>query len=471
MGIKRYIATQDSSITDAFKENLLTRATSSNMGASDSLEVFSLYGQSTTTSLEKSRILVQFPIDTIISDRDTGNIPGVGSVNFFVKLSNAPHPNSLPRNFTLSAQAVSRSWTEGIGLDMEDYLDVGAVNWASASVNTPWNTPGGDYHASPTYTQYFDNGYEDLQLNITSLVEEWIAGTKGNNGIGIMLDSTQETGSTSFYTKKFFARGSQFFYKRPWIEAQFDSSKKDDRRSFYLSSSLAPAEDNLNTIFLYNRFRGKLVNIPAVGTGSIFVSLYSGSTVPLGNPLTLHKDLTVVTGGFVSTGIYSASLAINTSFDYVFDVWHNNAGIQFTTGSKITIVDPVDESDPSIPNYVLNITNLKSSYSTLEKARLNLFVRNKDWQPTIYTVATNTAEGVSVEDAYFSIFRVTDNYNVISYGTGSQNHTRLSLDRNGNYFDLHMNLLEPGYTYGIKFLFKNSLDYFEQKEVFKFRVD
>ena len=42
---------------------------------------------------------------------------------------------------------------------------------------------------------------------------------------------------------------------------------KDDRSNFYYSSSLAPAEDNLNTIYLYNNIAGRLKNIPAVGTG------------------------------------------------------------------------------------------------------------------------------------------------------------------------------------------------------------
>ena len=308
-------------------------------------------------------------------------------------------------------------------------------------------------------------------MDITPLVEQWIDGTKTNYGVGIFLTASQETGSTSVYTKKFFARESEFFFKRPWIEARFDSSKKDNRTSFYKSSSLAPAADNLNLLYLYNRFKGKLVNIPAVGEGLIYLSLYSGSTVPVGSRLTLHKSQTVITGGYVTTGTYSASVAINTAFDYVFDVWHNDAGTDFVTGSKITVLDPVEETNPAIPNFSINITNLKPTYSPIENARFNLFIRDRNWQPTIYTVANATAEGTSIEDAYFKIVRTTDNLDVIAYGTGSQNHTRLSLDTNGNYFDLDMSLLEPDYSYSIKFLFKNSGEYQEQQETFRFRID
>ena len=43
--IKRFYATKDNTITNAFEENLTIRGTGSNMGASDVLEVFSIYGQ------------------------------------------------------------------------------------------------------------------------------------------------------------------------------------------------------------------------------------------------------------------------------------------------------------------------------------------------------------------------------------------------------------------------------------------
>jgi len=49
----------------------------------------------------------------------------------------------------------------------------------------------------------------------------------------------------------------------------------------------------------------------------------------------------------------------------------------------------------------------------------------------------------------------------------------MSYDESGNYFDLDMNLLEPGYEYGLKFSFyDNQLSsWVEQDKVFKFRVE
>ena len=66
MAIKRYLASADNTITNAFKENLSTRGTDANMGAADSLEVFSIYGQASTSSVEKSRILVHGQIQLLM---------------------------------------------------------------------------------------------------------------------------------------------------------------------------------------------------------------------------------------------------------------------------------------------------------------------------------------------------------------------------------------------------------------------
>ena len=112
-------------------------------------------------------------------------------------------------------------------------------------------------------------------------MEEWLGSVYSNYGFGISLSASQEatasynlTGSaTSFYTKRFFSRTSQYFFKRPAIEARWNSSRKDDRSNFYYSSSVAPAADNINTLYLYNIINGKLTNIPLTGS-NIYVKLY-----------------------------------------------------------------------------------------------------------------------------------------------------------------------------------------------------
>ena len=628
MAIKRYYAKKDNTITNAFKENLTTRGTGSNMGASDILEVFSIFGQANSSSAEESRVLIKFDCtastDSIKADRDAGILPISGSVNFFLRLYNAPHSQTLPKSYTMDVSAISGSWNEGTGIDMEGYKDVGASNWINGTLNptaatmtlvaasalnsrngttitltntdgtavtfttdntktetqstatligtsgvstlakavtsvhnalsaaitagtlkmsistldvssgnitltqsvagtagnttkpanitgitfaanfaggtgTEWILTGGDYFtdASSSFTASFDSGVEDVELDITPLVEQWLSssnlGQKEDEGVGVFLSSEYSSASRSYYTKKFFARGTEFFYKQPNIEARWDSSIEDDRGNFFYSSSLATAAENLNTIFFYNYFRGRLRNIPDIGTGNIGVSVFSSSAgSPAGSAISLVADGThvlstgvfAVTGGQVSTGIYSASFtmtAASAPLTTINDVWFKldnsvadaSTGVQYGTGTiEPKIVTNLYNAPSS--EYLVTITNLRQKYRPEETARFRVYTRQKDWTPTIYTKAVSTPETEVVESGSFEVFRVIDDLKVIPHGTGSTPyHTFMSYDVSGSYFDLDMGLFQPGFMHGIKLAFYNEdIDsWVEQPEVFKFKVE
>jgi len=500
MSIKRYTAIKDNTITNAFESNLTTRGTGSNMGRADSLEVFSIFAQASSASNEQTRILVQFPVSssdtgtTILADRTAGKIPVSGSVNFFLKMFNVAHDQTVPRDFTLNISPISQSWEEGYGLDMENYSDktydgTGST-WISAAARTLWTNvnsttlEGGSYLSaswmgSPVtvydefnYKKTFDGGTEDLEINITGLVEQWIIGTASsgyeNYGVGIHLTASQESGSRSYYTKKFSARSSEFFFNRPIIEARWDSSRKDQRGSFYVSSSALSSTDNLNTIYFYNYVRGQPKNLPNVETGLINLQVYTSSSG--GEQLTTTTDASPmpVTGGWVATGIYSASFALDTTASVVYDRWYSGS-IYYHTGS-ITPETTTPSNIFDTAEYITSITNLRSEYLNNDVARIRLYTRKRNWNPTIYTVATANIENSVIDDVYFKVFRAVDDKDVISYGTGSLNHTRLSYDVSGSYFDLDMSLLEVGFEYGIRFVFYTNGSYDEHNTTFKFKV-
>jgi hypothetical protein len=474
MAIKRYFANADTTITNAFKANLVSRGVSGNMGLSDILEVFSIYGQSNPSSSELSRVLVQFPVSNISLDRTAGLIPASGSVSWYLKLYNAKHSSTTPKNYSLVVNQVSSSWDEGEGLDMEDYTDIGTANWinaaSSSSGTSSWASQGGDYHASPTSKQTFDVGTENLIVDVSSMVEEWLAGTKQNYGFGVRLSSSLEQQAKSFYTKKFFARGSEFFFYRPVLEARWNSIRRDNRGTFIASSSLASAADNLNTIYLYNVVRGQLKNIPSIGTGQIYVKIYTDSS---GSETITATPNNPVTGGWYSTGIYTASFALNTTASQVFDRWFDSSLTTcFHTGS-IDIVDLEAQDYGTTNNYVISLVNGKPIYDNAEQARFRFFIRRKDWNPTIYNVATSEIQSEIIESASYKIVRVSDNLEVVPYDTGSLQSTGLSYDVSGSYFDLDMNILEPDYMYQIKLMFYDAATtrWKEQVQTFKFRVE
>jgi len=271
----------------------------------------------------------------------------------------------------------------------------------------------------------------------------------------------------SYYTKKFFGRGSEFFFKRPTIEAVWDSSIKDDRGNFYASSSLLPASENIGTIYLYNSIGGRLRNIPDVGTGEIYVKVYSSASDGI------VVSPTTITGGHVSTGIYSASFELDTSYTTVYDRWFSSGLTTCYHTGTINIKTHNASGYSAYPNYVTNLTNLKSTYYTNETNRFRFYVREKDWSPTIYTVASKETDTLIIQSGSYQIHRLIDDLIAIPYDTGSNKGTEMSFDISGNYFDLKMDLLEPGYSYGIKVAFYDDAvdSYVEQPYVWKFRVE
>ena len=652
--IRIYTASADNTIVNSFRSNLSIRATGSNAGQADILEVYSVYGRESTSSQELSRALIQFPIDQIKNDRTHNRIPASGSVKFFLNLYNAEHSMAVPRNMKLVVNPLYNSWQEGVGLDLEGYRDLTrgneGSNWmkrantpgvaeirtftftsddktkyaAGSGVNyvklyngtgpddttrfnvwfrasggdaaptadgtevvvnisdssddtaaefaekfklavdaltdnfdaerngavvtvtnkalgpsthanlqgvlgnidiaitqkgtqeTPWHSVsgGGDFLSSSTtpdiyadyhYTQLFESGLEDLNMNITALVERWIEGPGGggdaggiaNYGMGIKLTSSQEAlnyssqvkassapsvqnipdgATTSSYTKRFFARGTEFFFKRPRIHAVWDSSRRDQRGQFHISSSLASGE-NINDIYFYNYVRGRLRSIPS--SDSLTVSIYSSSAgLPTSTRLRIKNAtkpgvyVDSVTATEVETGVYKARLQVVDKLTTLHDVWSLGTE-QVHTGTILTTAldTAVHAREPS---YRLSITNLQNSYTPKQVARFNLYVREKNWNPTIYTKAIASAPTISIPTASYRVVREYDNLEAVSHDTGSGLlGTGLSYDISGNYFDFDMSMLEPDYEYCFKFAFYDEeLDSWqEQNESFKFRVN
>ena len=256
-------------------------------------------------------------------------------------------------------------------------------------------------------------------------------------------------------------------------------------------------EDNLNTLYLYNSVNGQLKNVPGLenAAAKIYVQLFSGSTSgPSGSALDLVTTTdfttvavpTVITGGYVSTGIYSASFALTaaaTPLEKVCDVWYLDGGDKlgdqiFTGSSNPKVFRSSTENVPS--SYVININNLKPSYNNSEVARFRVFTRIKDWNPTIYSKAVAKVENYLLHNMYFKINRTIDDESIIPYGTGSTSpqpvgsaasYTRLSYDVSGSYFDLDMSMLESGYMYYIQLAYYENSSYKQFNQSFNFKVE
>jgi len=377
---------------------------------------------------------------------------------------------------------------EGTGLTVGNFL--------GGDGTAEWSTQGGDFTLNGKWgslSSSYVTGTEDMEIDVSDLVEVgWLAGGLTNYGLIVKIPDHGETAISSSYTKRFFSRESEFFYRRPTLEARWNSATKDDRGSFYMSSSLA-ASENINSLYLYNYVRGKLRSIPSADP--LTVALYSGSSGPEQSALQIKKPGTpptsvyAVTASEASTGVYKVQLMTTSSIkstESLFDVWFlgtdpGNATKpdrreQVHTGSAIT-PKKFDQgyawtADPTF-NYVVSPLNLKSKYSINEKARFRFFARKKDWCPTVYTKAQATLDSEIMDSGSYKIYRVVDGFEAVPFGTGSSAHTLMSYDSSGSFFDMDLSLLEPGYSYGIQLAFYNGAigDWVELDNQFKFRIE
>ena len=98
---------------------------------------------------------------------------------------------------------------DATGLGGNTYIDVSGVAHLSSTGFSggtgQWGSAGGDYFSGsyvssvtmPKYTYTFNSGGEDMLLDVTEAVEEWIAGNKQNYGFGIFLSPEYEAYVTS----------------------------------------------------------------------------------------------------------------------------------------------------------------------------------------------------------------------------------------------------------------------------------
>ena len=91
------------------------------------------------------------------------------------------------------------------------YHNIGGGTWYTASVN---NT---------TYQQTFTKYNADLNLEITEYVNDWITGSRSNDGLIIKRPPSQESSALRFGSSKFFSNESHTIYV-PTLEVRWDNS-------------------------------------------------------------------------------------------------------------------------------------------------------------------------------------------------------------------------------------------------------
>ncbi|MCX8008741.1 MAG: hypothetical protein N3A54_03470 [Patescibacteria group bacterium] len=488
-----FFPTKDASITNSFADLGTSRKVYSNMGGSDVLETFVLYNRDGSLEYELSRFLIQFNISEL--EKRAGSYAKLAESKVFLCLYNTPHSKTLPKEFSLEIYRLTHSWEEGIGLDMEQYTDEGGVCWRAYETvpkGNPrptiynWVTEGGDFDVSSKKVVYFHEGDEDCRVDITDWVLQWAdpQNPYPNNGILVKFPDAEETiKQKNYYTKKFFARKSQFFYKRPRLELlSRDVSYVNlnyDRLHFTLDSYITPSLKT-NYLFYFNYSPlGVYVDIPGFENNSsqLYVRIKNSKGELIRDGIRPLR---------VSNGIYKYSLNLDESEvngeKVVFDEWYTYETDEkpFFVG-KITFLLTEKNfyfSSPEVVIPKLYIKNIKPVYTTEEVITFSVFAYDLNWSPNVWVsyYRDGRRNGLKLKNTYYKIVRKIDETVIVDYSFRDEeaniDYSKVFYNDEINYFTIHFSIFEPGFMYEIRFmsiLEDNSL--YEHQETFKFRVD
>jgi hypothetical protein len=470
---------KDTFITNKVVNNSF-RVTDANVGRAGEISLFKLYDESVMASTssgihERSRVLLKFDFDPIRELTGSGGLLSgtkLSDVNFYLKMFNLYHNDIVPSSFNVVLYPLSKSWSEGPGIDSEEYRDLGVTNWVTASgFSDGWNGEGassGGYLGQESIdfltassvlgdlfvVHNFDDGTEDLSMNITTICSATVAGQIPDHGFVIAFSGSEETDNYSRWIKKFYSRHSRYKQYCPRIEAYWDDSLRNNRSNFYF--------DNTGSLFFYNIVRGQLTSISSASQNQDTLSVEIKAKTSSVGSTSIYES--TVFAKEVYTGIYSCSFAIdsfqteitgqidlNSSASF-YDYWKDLSGNKAYMTGTFDIAEPDRSTYVKQKRYVFNISNLKSVYySDEDRARFRVFANEVSFS-TDSSKLPSDSQSLLLDKAYYQIRHLNSNDILVAYET-TDDSTRLSYDSNGMYFDLDMSVCKPvGELFKIEFM-------------------
>ena len=322
-----------------------------------------LFGKNT------SRILIYFDHSKIKKMMEDGTFPDKSKITHRLKITNAGsldftmihHTDSSSISGCLRKRASSfdlifflipKTWDAGKGFDysrsvfQEDFYDTknelfgnrlvstDGCNWYKRRNGFIWKEPG--VYSNDTLSKEYDNfssengstiifarqrfdvGGENIDLDITDIVNKFVSGELENNGIGIAFtpelerlgeDENNLLSQVENYVGFFSPRTNTFF--EPFVETQYHNYIDDDRANFVMEKD--------NKLYLYCNLGGQLTNLDELPTVTVTDS--NEEIVTDANGRVMEN----IVANQYSKGIYYIDLKISgrENDTMLFDTWSN----------------------------------------------------------------------------------------------------------------------------------------------------
>ena len=304
------------------KNNTIIKGTSTNTAKNPVTEIF--YGSGF------SKYLFQVDFSDLQNKINNEEMIVDGNTKHYLRMTNCifGDPSFLGQDTSVGKQRatsfdlivfkIHEFWDEGVGFDYTnggfDYTtgnntyDVRPSNWFYKDTLHRWISDG-VYGTNPDIigTIHFDNGNENINLDITNYVNGVLSGDT-NHGLGIAFAvEYQDLVSDVDKSVAFFGKYTQTFYE-PFIESIFEDRIVDNRQNFIEKMS--------QNLFLY------------VTEGTNFINLDQNPTVDILNSIGgTIVGLTDLSTTLVKKGVYKVNFGLSgvtcNGKIFLYDNWKN----------------------------------------------------------------------------------------------------------------------------------------------------
>jgi hypothetical protein len=307
------------------KNNTLIKNTQVNTSKNPTCEIF--YGSAYSRfifKIDMTELQSKIDNDELIVDDNTRHYLKMTNTIFGdegLKGQNRNTGRNRATSFRLEIFEVTENWNEGYGFDYEDagydftsgnktFSEVPS-NWFKKDTLADWQTQGAYLGTGSTLSIVeFDNGNENLNVDITDYVNGVLLSGDTNNGIGIKFVSDYEVLTADVdRSVAFFTKYTQTFFE-PFMESVFDDKISDNRQDFI--------EHTNQNLYLYVTKGTNYYNLDELPIVTILDSN--------NNPIIGLSDLTTT---HVKKGIYKVTFGIDGNVitcdgkRFFYDNWSN----------------------------------------------------------------------------------------------------------------------------------------------------
>jgi len=282
-------------------------------------------------------------------------------------------------SFDVIVFKISEFWDEGLGFDYEDggydfttgneTFDERPSNWFNRTTLNSWTTEG-VYANTPTIvtTMHFDNGNEDLDVDITQYVNGILVSGNTNHGLGLSFAVLyQDVTAEIDQSVAFFTKYTQTFFE-PYVETYFNDRINDDRLNFI--------EKTIQNLYLY------------VTKGTNFYDLGNIPRVDI-----LDSNNVVISGLSnlvpikVKKGVYKVSFGLNGVLcdgkRFFYDKWKllSLDGISIADARQKFIPKPytslytVGENQTELERYAIQYSGIKLNEKIIKGEKRKIVVK------------------------------------------------------------------------------------------------